>query len=535
MLVKHKACLAFAALAIPLFLYFITIPLVTEATARRISESECAKAQQDATALEWLLENPAPGKTPCNLYEKPPIPISFPQHKKGKSNRILVEARLYYSPLWSETFSLSPARSVERMEINGVTVPPPYADSMDLSPYLSVGSNRVALYIHRSGPYVINLESHRSLLMHVMIISFLGLGLFFSLSLFLSPSPARGRGGFLRLAKQVLGNRVRALYAARALTPALSRTRERGKSSALIPTDYCLVAAIPVACILALSIAYNPAANDLRNTSLKLLPPAFRLLPVLTAFLLWFRKFREDYTGSLTVRPIAWAITIAATEIACDLLWNDWKDWQSPVMLAAVVASLLVWIDIRQAVRFIAKEPRFTLVAAVASSAVLLYGWLYKDGGVQLCLLSAKAVYGLLYLTGMDIVMQENMDNTIISSGYYAIKVYWGCSGLEGILLFFFLLSAMLLLDWQWFKHRRLLPIYLFGFVYMLSFNILRIASLFTLGYWAYNPNAPEWAHQLQGAPVYLFHSYVGWVYYFIAFALFTLSLYQQIARENGK
>src|SRR5258706_13246147 len=104
----------------------------------------------------------------------------------------------------------------------------------------------------------------------------------------------------------------------------------------------------------------------------------------------------------------------------------------------------------------------------------------------------------------------------MLGSANFAVQLQPPCSGLEGIFLFMFLLSGMILLDWQWFKRFRLLDIYLVAIVFMFFVNALRITVYVIIGHWANAPDAGEFAQSLGDLPLAMFHSLAGGVLYLI-------------------
>ena len=123
----------------------------------------------------------------------------------------------------------------------------------------------------------------------------------------------------------------------------------------------------------------------------------------------------------------------------------------------------------------------------------------------------------------------------MVLSKYFVVEVYRTCSGLEGMSLFIFLLSIIFLLDWRIFRQVRILEIYLIGILYMFFINAVRIASVFSVGYHAWDPAASGFAKSLRGAPIELFHSFVGHIYYLTAFAIFAAIMYRRCIKYLEK
>lgn len=258
------------------------------------------------------------------------------------------------------------------------------------------------------------------------------------------------------------------------------------------------------------------------------------MLPIPVAFLLWVRLM-ERTGGKLTLAfsPFFAALS-AAPLVAAPELWRD-PGLQQYLFALGIVAGLFILAPFRECLKRALREPRPAIIAVIAATAAcnyyyLMRFWPYFDRW------TGQAAFVFLHSLGLDITAGMYQRDPTILSKHFSVIIFRTCNGLEGIFLFMFMLSVMLLLDWDLFKRRIISLLYEFGIVYMFLFNILRIASLYMVGYWAYNPDAWGWVHSLQGVSLYMFHSYLGWIYYLVAFGIFCrMGVLYRHPEEAGK
>lgn len=258
------------------------------------------------------------------------------------------------------------------------------------------------------------------------------------------------------------------------------------------------------------------------------------VLPVPFVFLLWVycvEKLRGPFT--LNYSPFFSLISIGSFT---SLYMIDTQAGLAYRMLwLAVITSFFTMIPVTQFFDRLWREPRVTLVALIGGTAAYNYYWLLRDIWHYMCSWTTQTVVMILKFFNFDadanVVGQDEM-RFRIASDQFSIIVNPGCSGLEGIFLFMFMLSLTLLSDWEFFRRRSLSMFYAFGVVYMFFINTLRITVFYTLGYWAYKPDMPEWVQSMRGSTVDLFHSYVGWVFYVVAFIIFLLWIYESTAEK---
>jgi len=260
---------------------------------------------------------------------------------------------------------------------------------------------------------------------------------------------------------------------------------------------------------------------------------AVEFLPIPIMFMLWLRYMDHRKKFVMAFSPLFCAISIVffvtAQEMASDY------NLQQELFVAGVISALFIMVPFSAALGRMLLNPRVTICAIVGSAAACNYYWLQSTMWEKMCGWTAQAAFKILhpYSPSFSTFITPHQHNFIIISPHFQIQINPGCNGLEGIFLFNFLLSAMLLIDWELFKRKSIVLLYAFGVVYMFYINALRIVSFFTLGFWAYNPYAWHWMWYLQSAPLILFHSYVGWVFYLIGFGVFAGWMYTSTTRET--
>jgi exosortase/archaeosortase family protein len=253
-------------------------------------------------------------------------------------------------------------------------------------------------------------------------------------------------------------------------------------------------------------------------------------IPIPIAFLLWVHLMeKKGQKFTLGFSLVFCILTIEFLTMGQVL----WKPLKQQVLVIGVTAGLFMFISFRECLVRAKNDIRPAIVAVIAATAAINYYELMRTLWEEMSNWTKIVVAALLRLFRMDISSTDVVrwdpsfpPNLTIKSPYFGIQVYGSCNGLEGIFLFMFMLSAMLLIDWDMFKRRSITLLYGFGIIYMFFFNALRIFTFFTLGYWAYNPRAWNWVHSFQGAPLSLFHSYVGWGFYLWAFGIFAAWMY---------
>lgn len=274
-------------------------------------------------------------------------------------------------------------------------------------------------------------------------------------------------------------------------------------------------------------------ALDYINSSHHVYPLAVKFLPVPVAFLFWLRLMDSIRPLPMRFSP-GWMGSSIGAFMAVLMVLDPWLRHFS--LVVGVIAGLFVWVPFKECLQRMREQPRATLVMLVAATATINYYWLMRDIWVQLRNWTTALVYGTLHTFGAEAyaVIHPRVDTTIfIRSKSFTIWVNNACNGLEGIFLFSFMLSLMFLLDWQVFRHMKISVIFAVGALYMFFMNAMRITLLYTIGYWAYKLDVPDWVKAMRGWPVVLFHSYIGWVLYLIAFGIFAFWLYRAAGRKK--
>lgn len=253
------------------------------------------------------------------------------------------------------------------------------------------------------------------------------------------------------------------------------------------------------------------------------------LLPVPFVFVLWLGALEARH-GRFALRfsPIAagWSVIAYAGIFAL----THWPDGMFIALAFGVLAGLFAFLPFLPWLRVAVQHKRLGMVALAGGSAALCYYLLMGHYASHVVLdWTAEATSRAIALVGIDAVVAENMDFPLaynMITPHFRIILAPFCGGLEGIFLFIFMLSVVAILDWEKFSRHRLSLIYAAGVLVMFTVNILRITALFSLGYLAYHPQTQSWASGLRGAPVTLFHSYVGWGLDLLVFCVFLLILY---------
>ncbi len=185
-------------------------------------------------------------------------------------------------------------------------------------------------------------------------------------------------------------------------------------------------------------------------------------------------------------------------------------------------SSLIIFLDLAALVHRIKKYAWEALFGLFAGSLFYLfhlsihYLWPFLSTAVTFI------VYTLLNLMGLGMTM--GTDQYTLSHPLFSAKVAAACSGLEGIFLFIFLFSLILIVDWGSYTLKKALLIYCLGILFMFFLNVLRVTIFFTAAIWATQQWGQGEASQLF---VWFFHANVGWVFYLIGIAIFFSILFR--------
>jgi exosortase/archaeosortase family protein len=316
------------------------------------------------------------------------------------------------------------------------------------------------------------------------------------------------------------------------------------RSPAQAALRYAVIVSVALAEVLAVFALYGYIGDKLHarwnsNYTLEIFERHLitGLLPVPLAFLLWLRVLERD--GRLPLQfslPMA-LLSAAGFTALFSLAAHPYLMLAS--LAFAVVTALFIFVPIAPWAQRVLRQPKLACVALIAATASMNFYWLMEHFTLAKALLFAagKTASFLLSVFGIPIFMVQSIEYPLaydLYSSHFKIILVPFCCGFEGIFMFFFVLSAVLMLYWQRFKTRRLWPLYGMGIVVVFLINALRIAILFSIGHLANTPGMPGWVQSLRGAPFELFHSWLGWVMYQIAFALFAVWLCRSGSKKSN-
>lgn len=265
---------------------------------------------------------------------------------------------------------------------------------------------------------------------------------------------------------------------------------------------------------------------------------AFQIAPVTCACILWERLSMQHKRNTYQVSLLFCGASIGAIVAGLIAISNStaYPALATTLLLAGTVASFFIITPAQAWIASAVAHPRAATIALTCGAAGIVY-YSLRESLIERAVLrwSASAVLFSIrqIVDNTSVNYQGRGAITVIRSEYFGIEMYPACSGLEGFCLFVFLLSALLMCDWPILKARCVTSLYAVALTYVFAANVLRIVSLFLLGYWAHRPSAGELARSMRGAPVDIFHSYAGAVYYLIAFGLFVAWLYWTTPRTK--
>ncbi len=124
--------------------------------------------------------------------------------------------------------------------------------------------------------------------------------------------------------------------------------------------------------------------------------------------------------------------------------------------------------------------------------------------------------YKILRIFGYDMVPVFNPIQ--LKHELVDVLIFAPCSGLEGILFFVMVFSALLIYDGKVYSRSRILLGYFLGMIYMLFLNLIRIIAFVMVSVWA----AEKWGTTV-GEKILtdFFHSNAGWFFYLIGIIIF--------------
>lgn len=261
-------------------------------------------------------------------------------------------------------------------------------------------------------------------------------------------------------------------------------------------------------------------------------PLMFKLISIPGAMLMWWVFMAKRDYGRLHFSPLFFALFIGFSGLLFFKHHDLTLRWVG--ILGGMFAGYFVWVDFRKCFSCMAEHKRPALVALIMGAASFCYIWandlLWRE------IVHSTAIVLDFFMKLFDTSQSIGYNNKrmlMIQSPYMSLEIHHGCSGMEGVFLFAFLISGLLLLDWDIFKRRNLLNLYASGFLYMFMMNAFRIFYIFFIFDIASNPNAGTIGKMLQGWPQELAHSTAGWIFYLIAFGIFTWLLYAITMEER--
>lgn len=369
---------------------------------------------------------------------------------------------------------------------------------IDLSSYLSHGPNTIEMDINnKKGRYKVDLAGIYPLSALLGMVGFIGLAIHIALLAILefAPDAIRLRVGDLRLARITLMPFMGFVY--------LCAVRANTQDGEWVhdPGLHALGAA---------AISLVLLVRLLDRQSAKRLPLEF-----------------SACTATVSIGCFAYSAALIAA-----------NGWGSPEVVwcsyIGIVAGILTFIS------ELPPAPRGPLgIVAVAAMCPSAYWMLNVKIWIHLASITVTLVRGLLWLCGIPTAVSFEKDANEhgmilnyygnVSSPDFTIQIASQCGGLEGVLLFLFLLSALFLYDWPLFsKVKRLWAIYLVTIPFVLTANVVRITGILIYAKVQAGLNRTA----VSAATVEMFHSNIGWVTYSVAFALFLPLVYRWARRS---
>jgi exosortase/archaeosortase family protein len=260
---------------------------------------------------------------------------------------------------------------------------------------------------------------------------------------------------------------------------------------------------------------------------------AISLMPVFAMFLLWYRLMSQTTEIKSSFNIVA--LLLSGVFVLCGMFFYRRLD---PVIYGALTslgffAAFFVFADVADVARCVRGEPRPAMVAVIGSLTMHAYALMEKLddlGWEKMANATILIVRGILRLFGIHstswTIHDGDVRAPVVVLDNFSVIIYSGCSGMEGVCLFFFLLSCILLLDWRLFSRWEVFELYAWGFLYMFVVNALRITAFILFGHWA---------GVGEEAITEIFHSWIGFVLYFIAFGVFMVALYALEKRTRIK
>ncbi|MCG3175577.1 MAG: hypothetical protein MOGMAGMI_00510 [Candidatus Omnitrophica bacterium] len=243
------------------------------------------------------------------------------------------------------------------------------------------------------------------------------------------------------------------------------------------------------------------------TVTLWLWPPRFKFRPVILVI-------------HLTALALAWRAA------GTDLAWRfDREALLRSASALSILSSAFLLFSFREWVVALSTNRALTLFGLAAVSCYPAAIWLRDLFWRMMEAPTTMAVYGALRLSGVD--------GLIYGPGWirhpdFEAAIAPACSGMNGILLFVFMFSVLMVLDHTRFGPVRIAAGYLVGMVLMAGVNIVRIAVLIRLAISRAQERGAQAGLELAKS---LFHDHIGWVFYLFAAAVFVAVFYASAPR----
>jgi len=254
------------------------------------------------------------------------------------------------------------------------------------------------------------------------------------------------------------------------------------------------------------------------------------LVGMITGFMLWFRLMEQEKEFEIAFKWPTFLLAIVLFIIAAILFTRINPHLYATIVLLGTGISFFIFVRMKDLMRRALSNAKPSILAGITSSFGIIFHLLRELIWGKMVNVTAIVVHFLLKLAGVQTsIWSEVTGGMSIGLPGFSINIASGCSGLEGIFLFFFLLSAIFLLDWRIFSKWNLLELYGIGFIYMFIVNSLRITAFFLFAMHMHNK------HPIAKDIVELFHSNIGLALYLITFTIFMTILYAIARNERSR
>ncbi len=205
------------------------------------------------------------------------------------------------------------------------------------------------------------------------------------------------------------------------------------------------------------------------------------------------------------------------------ILWNV-------IGMSMAAAALLTFTDFVQFGRIILLFKKEWALSLIFSSLFLGVSPFLKASWQPLSYYVGKTAKFFLSLTYSGTFF--NTETFFIGVREFAVYILQPCSGAEGIRLFVFLFTALIIADWKRIRKGPMVLLYLTGITIMFFANVVRIYLILLLGYEVYK----KFGHQLAYKIVLdYFHTNFGWIFYMVIFLIFMRLTYPFLTRTSQK